>query len=194
LYKQKSINSDHNDRINDLVTRGKYYIMSKKKVLQAVATIGAVTATGAIATTAHADTTPATSNAAVSQTPSADQQLSSLQASQAKAEQSLTDQNQAALNSQTATIEQQASEAANKENAAYSSAVASQSAANQKELANAAQHIVTPAQKAQQESAAKSAYDKSNADLDAQHSAKSNQIKTDYDAAVKKTTDEVKAN
>ncbi|MDM8244682.1 hypothetical protein QUW29_08055 [Limosilactobacillus vaginalis] len=47
--------------------------MSKKKVLQAVATIGAVTATGAIATTAHADTTPATSNAAVSQTPSADQ-------------------------------------------------------------------------------------------------------------------------
>lgn len=30
--------------------------------------------------------------------------------------------------------------------------------------------------------------------MDAQHSAKSNQIKTDYDAAVKKTTDEVKAN
>ncbi|WP_240411160.1 hypothetical protein [Limosilactobacillus vaginalis] len=53
---------------------------------------------------------------------------------------------------------------------------------------------MTPAQKAQQESAAKSAYDKSKADLDAQHSAKSNQIKTDYDAAVKKTTDEVKAN
>ncbi len=168
--------------------------MSKKKILQAVATIGAVTATGTIATTAHADTTPATSNTAVSQAPSADQQLSNLQASQAKAEQSLADQNQATLKSQTATIEQQASEAANKENAAYSSAVASQSAANQKELANAAQHIVTPAQKAQQESAAKIAYDKSKADLDAQHSAKSNQIKADYDAAVKKTTDDAKAN
>lgn len=168
--------------------------MSKKKILQAVATIGAVTATGAITTTAHADTTPATSNTAVSQAPSADQQLSNLQASQAKAEQNLADQNQAALKSQTATIEQQASEAANKENAAYSSAVASQSAANQKELANAAQHIVTPAYKAQQESAAKSAYDKSKADLDAQHSAKSNQIKSDYDAAVKKATDDAKAN
>ncbi len=168
--------------------------MSKKKDLQAVATIGAVTATGVIATTAHADTTPATSNAAVSQAPSADQQLSNLQASQAKAEQSLADQNQAALKSQTATIEQQASEAANKENKTYSDAVASQSAANQKELANAAQHIVTPAQKAQQESAAKSAYDKSKADLDAQHSAKNNQIKADYDAAAKKATDEAKAN
>lgn len=168
--------------------------MSKKKVLQAVATIGAVTATGAITTTAHADTTPATSNAAVSQAPSADQQLSNLQASQAKAEQSLADQNQAALKSQTATIEQQASEAANKENKAYSDAVTKQDAANQKELANAAQHIVTPAQKAQQESTAKSAYDKSKAALDAQHSAKNNQIKADYDAAIKKAADEAKAN
>lgn len=126
-------------------------------------------------------------NSANSQITKLQDQLKSQQASQAA-------QDQPALKSGTAQINSAASSATASENAAYSSAVASQSAANQKELANAAQHIVTPAQKAQQESAAKSAYDKSKADLDAQHSAKSNQIKADYDAAVKKATDEAKAN
>ncbi|WP_278558041.1 SEC10/PgrA surface exclusion domain-containing protein [Limosilactobacillus vaginalis] len=125
-------------------------------------------------------------NSANSQITKLQDQLKSQQASQAA-------QDQPALESGTAKINSAASSATASENAAYSSAVASQSAANQKELANAAQHIVTPAQKAQQESAAKSAYDKSKADLDAQHKSTLNKIDTDYNDKVSELQQQIKS-
>lgn len=167
-----------------------------KKLLHSVAVLGAVTAAGTVATTAHADaTTPASaSQATVSQAPSKDQQLANLKASQTQAEQALADQNQAALTSQTAVINQQASTATAQENAAYSSAVASQTVANQQVLANAQAHIKTPAQVAQEASAATSQYQADSTAAAQAHQAALNKLANDHAAQSQAIASQIQAN
>lgn len=111
-------------------------------------------------------------------------QLSANQASQAAA-------NSTALASETNQINQAAQSATNAENASYSQAVASQQAANSQELAEAAKHIVTPAQKQAQTSAENASYQTAVNDAQAAHNAANTQLKADYDAANQKINDQI---
>ena len=191
-----------------------------KKILQAVALAGAVTATGAAATTVHADTTvPAASGQA---TTDAQSQLNNLKSQQQAAETAMTQDHQnqmsaatsaadakiadlnnqmsanntsqaaansAALASGTAQINAAAKAATDAENASYSQAVASQQAANDQALAEAAKHIVTPAQKQAQTSAENASYQAAVNDAQAAHNATNAQLKAEYDAASQKIND-----
>ena len=198
-------------------------IMSNtKKILQAVALAGAVTATGAVATTAHADTTvPAASGQA---TTDAQSQLNNLKSQQQDAETAMAQDHQnqmsaatsaanakiadlnnqmsannasqaaansAALASGTAQINAAAKSATDAENASYSQAVASQQAANDQALAEAAKHIVTPAQKQAQTSAENASYQTAVNNAQAAHTAANAQLKSEYDAASQKINDQI---
>lgn len=115
------------------------------------------------------------------------QQLQSQQASQAA-------QDQAALQSGTAQINSAAASATASENASYNQAVKDQVAKDNAEVANASKNIVTPAQKAQQESDATMQYNSDKAFLDNTHTSKLNSIRADYEEGVKHATDEAQAN
>ena len=193
-----------------------------KKILQAVALAGAVTATGAVATTAHADTTaPAASGQA---TTDAQSQLNNLKSQQQASEAAMAQDHQnqmaaatsaanakiadlnnqmsannasqeaansAALASGTAQINAAAKSATDAENANYSQAVASQQAANSQELAEAAKHIVTPAQKQDKTSAENASYQAAVNNAQAAHNAANAQLKSEYDAASQKINDQI---
>lgn len=111
-------------------------------------------------------------------------QLSANQTSQAAA-------NSAALASGTAQINADAKSATDAENASYSQAVASQQAANSQALAEAAKHIVTPAQKQAQTSAENASYQAAVNDAQTAHNAANAQLKADYDAANQKINDQI---
>ena len=198
-------------------------IMSNtKKILQAVALAGAVTATGAVATTAHADTTaPAASGQA---TTDAQSQLNNLKSQQQATEAAMAQDHQnqmsaatsaanakiadlnnqmsannasqaaansAALASGTTQINAAAKSATDAENASYSQAVANQQAANNQALAEAAKHIVTPAQKQAKTSAENAKYQAAVNDAQAAHNAANTQLKSEYDAANQKINDQI---
>ena len=193
-----------------------------KKILQAVALAGAVTATGAVATTAHADTTaPAASGQA---TTDAQSQLNNLKSQQQATEAAMAQDHQnqmsaatsaanakiadlnnqmsannasqaaansAALASGTTQINAAAKSATDAENASYSQAVANQQAANNQALAEAAKHIVTPAQKQAKTSAENAKYQAAVNDAQAAHNAANTQLKSEYDAANQKINDQI---
>ena len=198
-------------------------IMSNtKKILQAVALAGAVTATGAVATTVHADTTvPAASGQA---TTDAQSQLNNLKSQQQASEAAKAQDNQnqmseatsaanakiadlnnqisannaqeaaansAALTSGTEQINAAAKSATDAENASYSQAVASQQAANSQALAEAAKHVVTPAQKQAQTSAENASFQTAVNAAHAAYNAANAQLKSEYDTASQKINDQI---
>lgn len=99
--------------------------------------------------------------------------------------------NSAALASGTAQINAAAKSATDAENANYSQAVASQQAANSQELAEAAKHIVTPAQKQDKTSAENASYQAAVNNAQAAHNAANAQLKSEYDAASQKINDQI---
>ncbi|WP_288490206.1 SEC10/PgrA surface exclusion domain-containing protein [uncultured Limosilactobacillus sp.] len=126
-------------------------------------------------------------NSANSQITKLQDQLKSQQASQAA-------QDQAALQSGTAQINSATASATASENASYNQVVKDQVAKDNAEIANASKNIVTPAQKAQQESDATMQYNSDKAFLDNTHTSKLNSIRADYEEGVKHATDEAQAN
>ena len=189
------------------------------KILKSVALAGALTAAGAVATTtAHADTT-ATNDApsqAAAEAATADQQLAKLKSQQTANENTVAQNNQAAmasatnvandqigdLNSQiqqrqgkvaseTAQVNADASSAIDQENATYLSAVASQQAANDAELKAAQAKIVTPAQKAQQTAQENADYQSKTSNLNIAHDQNLNKIDADYQNQTKQVNQEI---
>lgn len=189
------------------------------KILKSVALAGALTVAGTVATTtAHADTTA--TNDAPSQVPAeaitADQQLAKLKSQQTANENTVVQNNQAAMASatnaandqiadlnaqiqqhqakianETAQVNAIASSAIDQENAAYSAAVASQQAANDEELKAAQAKIVTPAQKAQQTAQENADYQSKAGNLSTAHNQNLNKIDADYQNQTKQINQEI---
>lgn len=112
-------------------------------------------------------------------------QLKANQASQAAAD-------SAALASGTAQINADAKKATDTENASYSQAVKSQQAANSDALANAAKHLVTPAQKQAQTATENTRYQQAVDAAKTAHDQNNAKLKSDYDAANQKISDQIK--
>lgn len=189
------------------------------KILKSVALAGALTVAGTVATTtAHADTTA--TNDAPSQAPAeaitADQQLAKLKSQQTANENTVVQNNQAAMASatnaandqiadlnaqiqqhqakvasETAQVNAAASSAIDQENASYSAAVASQQAANDAELKAAQAEIVTPAQKAQQTDQENTEYQNKVSNLNVTHNQNLNKIDVDYQNQAKQINQEI---
>lgn len=132
----------------------------------------------------HQNQMAAATSAASAKIADLNNQMSANNASQAAA-------NSAALASGTAQINAAAKTATDAENASYSQAVASQQAANSQALAEAAKHIVTPAQKQVQTSAENVNYQTAVNDAQAAHNAANAQLKSEYDAANQKINDQI---
>lgn len=189
------------------------------KILKSVALAGALTVAGTVATTtAHADTTA--TNDAPSQAPAeaitADKQLAKLKSQQTANENTVVQNNQAAMASATnaandqiadlnAQIQQHQAKIANEtaqvnaiasstidqENAAYSAAVASQQAANDAELKAAQVKIVTPEQKDQQTAQENTEYQNKVSNLNVVHNQNLNKIDVDYQNQAKQINQEI---
>lgn len=189
------------------------------KILKSVALAGALTVAGTVATTtAHADTT--VTNDAPSQAPAeattTDQQLAKLKSQQTANENTVVQNNQAAmvsatnaandqianLNAQiqqrqakvaneTAQVNVAASSAIDQENATYSAALISQQTANDAELKAAQAKIVTPAQKAQQTAQENADYQSKASNLNIAHDQNLNKIDADYQNQTKQVNQEL---
>lgn len=189
------------------------------KILKSVALAGALTVAGTVATTtAHADTT--VTNDASSQAPAeaatADQQLAKLKSQQTANENTVAQNNQAAMASatnaandqianlnaqiqqrqakvanETAQVNAAASSAIDQENATYLAAVASQQAANDAELKAAQAKIVTPAQKAQQTAQENADYQSKVSSLNIAHDQNLNKIDAGYQDQTKQVNQEL---
>lgn len=189
------------------------------KIFKSVALAGALTVAGTVATTtAHADTTA--TNDAPSQVPAeaatADQQLAKLKSQQTANENTVAQNNQAAMASathaandqianlnaqiqqrqakvanETAQVSADASSAIDQENAAYSAAVASQQAANDAELKAAQAKIVTPAQKSQQTAQENADYQSKASSLNIAHDQNLSKIDSDYQNQTKQVNQEI---
>ena len=120
----------------------KFIISNTKKILQAVALAGAVTATGAVATTAHADTTvPAASGQA---TTDAQSQLNNLKSQQQAAEAAMGQANQNQMSAATSAANAKIADLNNQ----MSANNARQAAANSAALASGTAQINQAAQSA----------------------------------------------
>lgn len=132
----------------------------------------------------HQNQMSAATSAANAKIADLNNQMSANNASQAAA-------NSAALASGTAQINADAKSATDAENASYSQAVASQQAANSQALAEAAKHVVTPAQKQAQTSAENASFQTAVNAAHAAYNAANAQLKSEYDTANQKINDQI---